>query len=83
MEIEVAFLYVDDSRVQEMSFANNDFTAEGGMHLTGFRSAFTRSINNYARTEGYLKEKEENYNDDDMREGIGRRRLGEASRAAI
>ena len=39
MDIEVAFLYVDDTRVHEMSFANNIYTPEGGMHLTGFRSA--------------------------------------------
>ncbi len=70
MDIEVAFLYVDDTRVQELSFANNEYTVEGGMHLTGFRSALTRTINNYARAEGYLKEKEENITSDDMREGL-------------
>jgi DNA gyrase subunit B len=53
-----------------MSFANNIFTPEGGMHLTGFRSALTRSLNNYARAEGYLKEKEENLTSDDVREGL-------------
>ncbi|MGB7958143.1 MAG: DNA topoisomerase (ATP-hydrolyzing) subunit B [Minisyncoccia bacterium] len=70
MDIEAAFLYVDDSRVQELSFANNEYTVEGGMHLTGFRSALTRTINNYARSEGYLKEKEENITSDDVREGL-------------
>ncbi len=70
MDIEAAFLYVDDTKVQELSFANNEYTVEGGMHLTGFRSALTRSINNYARSEGYLKEKEENITSDDMREGL-------------
>ncbi len=70
MDIEVAFLYVDDTRVQELSFANNEYTVEGGMHLTGFRSALTRTLNNYARGEGYLKEKEENITSDDMREGL-------------
>ena len=70
MDIEAAFLYVDDTKVQELSFANNEYTVEGGMHLTGFRSALTRSINNYARSEGYLKEKEENITSDDMREGM-------------
>jgi len=70
MDIEVAFLYVDDTKVQELSFANNEYTVEGGMHLTGFRSALTRTINNYARGEGYLKEKEENITSDDMREGL-------------
>jgi len=70
LDIECAFLYVDDTRVQEMSFANNIYTPEGGMHLTGFRSALTRSLNNYARAEGYLKEKEENLTSDDVREGL-------------
>jgi DNA gyrase subunit B len=70
LDIEAAFLYVDDTRVQEMSFANNIFTPEGGMHLTGFRSALTRTLNNFARTEGYLKEKEENLTADDVREGL-------------
>ncbi len=70
MDIECAFLYVDDTRVTEMSFANNIHTPEGGMHLTGFRSALTRSLNNYARAEGWLKEKEENLTSDDVREGL-------------
>jgi DNA gyrase subunit B len=70
LDIEAAFIYVDDTRVQEMSFANNIFTPEGGMHLTGFRSALTRTLNNFARSEGYLKEKEENLTADDVREGL-------------
>jgi DNA gyrase subunit B len=70
IDIEAAFLYTDDTRVQEMSFANNIFTPEGGMHLTGFRSALTGSLNNFARTEGWLKEKEENLTADDVREGL-------------
>jgi DNA gyrase subunit B len=70
LDVEAAFLYVDDTRVQEMSFANNIFTPEGGMHLTGFRSALTRSLNSFARAEGYLKEKEENLTSDDVREGL-------------
>jgi DNA gyrase subunit B len=70
IDIEAAFLYIDDTRVTEMSFANNIFTPEGGMHLTGFRSALTRTLNNFARAEGYLKEKEENLTADDVREGL-------------
>ena len=70
INVEAAFLYVDDTKVQEMSFANNIYTPDGGTHLTGFRSALTRSINAYARTEGYLKEKDENLTSDDMREGL-------------
>ncbi|MDP3948931.1 MAG: DNA topoisomerase (ATP-hydrolyzing) subunit B [bacterium] len=70
MEIEVAFAYMDDFSTKELSFANNIYTPDGGMHLTGFRSALTRTLNNYARSEGYLKEKEENLTADDVREGL-------------
>jgi DNA gyrase subunit B len=70
INVEVAFLYVDDTKPVEMSFANNINTPDGGTHLTGFRSALTRTLNSYARAEGYLKEKEENLTADDMREGL-------------
>ena len=70
MDIEVAFLYVDDTRAHEMSFANTIYTPDGGTQLTGFRSALTRSLNNFARAEGYLKEKEENLTSEDVREGL-------------
>jgi DNA gyrase subunit B len=70
VDIEVAFLYVDDTHVHEMSFANTIYTPDGGTQLTGFRSALTRSLNNFARAEGYLKEKEENLTSDDVREGL-------------
>jgi len=70
MEVEVAFAYMDDFSTKELSFANNIYTPDGGMHLTGFRSALTRTLNNYARNEGYLKEKEENLTADDVREGL-------------
>jgi len=70
IEVEAAFLYVDDVTTEELSFANNIYTPDGGMHLTGFRSALTRSLNSYARAENYLKEKEENLASDDTREGL-------------
>ncbi len=70
MEVEAAFVYVDDVKTEELSFANNIYTSDGGMHLTGFRSALTRSLNNYARSEAYLKEKDENLISDDTREGL-------------
>ncbi|MEK7608710.1 MAG: DNA topoisomerase (ATP-hydrolyzing) subunit B [Patescibacteria group bacterium] len=70
LEVESAFLYVDDIETRELSFANHVHTPDGGMHLTGFRSALTRTINNYARGEGYLKEKDENFTSDDTREGL-------------
>ncbi len=70
VDVEVSFVYADDTESKEMSFANNIYTADGGMHLTGFRSALTRSLNDYARNEGYLKESEENLTGDDVREGL-------------
>ena len=70
IHVEVAFLYVDDTKPVEMSFANSINTPDGGTHLTGFRSALTRTLNTYARAEGYLKEKDENLTADDMREGL-------------
>ncbi len=70
IEVEAAFLYIDDTRIEELSFANNIYTPDGGMHLTGFRSALTRSLNTYARGEGYLKEKDENLTSEDTREGL-------------
>jgi len=70
MLIEAAFVYVEDNETEEISFANNIYTADGGMHLTGFRSALTRSLNDYARKEGFIKENEENLTGDDVREGL-------------
>ena len=67
--VEVALQYVDDLQSKEMSFANNIHTIEGGMHLTGFRSAITRTLNDYARKNNFLKEKEDNLSGEDVREG--------------
>ncbi len=68
--VEVAFQYTNDIQGHELSFANNIHTVEGGMHLTGFRSAITRTFNDYARKNGYLKEKEENLTGEDIRDGL-------------
>jgi DNA gyrase subunit B len=68
--VEVAFQYTKDIQGHELSFANNVHTTEGGMHLTGFRSAITRTFNDYARKNGYLKEKDENLTGEDIREGL-------------
>lgn len=68
--VEAAFQYTDEIKGLEMSFANNIHTGEGGMHLMGFRSALTRVINDYARKNDYLKEKEENLSGEDVREGL-------------
>jgi len=68
--VEVALQYSEDIENLEISFANNIHTGEGGMHLTGFRSALTRVLNDYARKNGYLKESDQNLNGDDVREGL-------------
>lgn len=68
--VEAALQYTDDYKETVFSFANNIFTTEGGMHLVGFRTALTRSINNYARKQGFLKEKDENLTGEDIREGL-------------
>ena len=69
-KIEVALQYTQVYSENIITFANNIHTIEGGMHLTGFRSALTRSINNYARSKGFLKEKEDNMTTEDVREGL-------------
>jgi DNA gyrase subunit B len=56
--------------VLEQSFANNIYTEEGGSHLTGFRTALTRVLNDHARKNGFLKEKDENFAGNDVREGL-------------
>jgi DNA gyrase subunit B len=68
--IEVAVQYNDTFSEIVKPFANNVLTPDGGSHLVGFRSALTRVINDYARKSGLLKEKEENLNGDDIREGL-------------
>ena len=68
--IEVAIQYNDSFTETVRPFANNVLTVDGGTHLVGFRSALTRVINDYARKSGLLKEKEENLNGDDIREGL-------------
>lgn len=68
--VEVALQYIEDLQTKEISFANNIHTTEGGTHLTGFRSAITRTLNDYGRKNGYIKEKEENLSGEDVREGL-------------
>ncbi len=69
MQVEVAFQYTDDIQGYEISFANNIHTVEGGMHVTGFRTALTRGLNDYARKNGFLKNSDENLTGEDVREG--------------
>ena len=68
--VECAIQYNDGFQETVEAFANVINTAEGGTHLTGFRAALTRSINDYARKSGFLKENEENLTGEDMREGL-------------
>jgi DNA gyrase subunit B len=68
--VEVALQYAQEMEALEQSFANNIFTGEGGSHLTGFRTALTRVLNDYAKKNGYLKEKDENFTGNDVREGL-------------
>ncbi len=68
--VEIALQYNNSFQETIYTFANNIHTTEGGMHLTGFKSALTRSINAYARKNDFLKEKEDNLVADDVREGL-------------
>ena len=69
-EVEVALQWNDSYQEALLSFANNINTHEGGTHLSGFRSALTRTINAYARQKGELKEKDPNLQGEDIREGL-------------
>ena len=69
-QIEVTFTYTKEIESSELSFANHIYTPDGGAHLTGFRSALTRAINEYAKTQKSLKEKDINLSGDDVREGL-------------
>lgn len=68
--VEVALQYVDDIDAKEVSFTNNTITPEGGMHLTGFRTALTRILNDYGKKNNILKESEGSLTGDDVREGL-------------
>ncbi len=68
--VEVALQYNDEFNELVLAFANNIYNPEGGTHLAGFRSALTRTLNNYARSQNLLKEKEENLTGEDVREGL-------------
>mgnify|MGYP001036499256 CR=1 FL=1 len=70
VDVEVAMQYNDTFRETTICFANHLKNNEGGTHLTGFRSALTRCINDYARKNGLLKEKDVNLSGDDLKEGL-------------
>lgn len=68
--VEVAFQYINEFHENVLGFCNNIYNAEGGTHLTGFKSAFTNIINSYARELGILKEKDVNFTGADVRNGM-------------
>ncbi len=67
---EVAFQYNDSYNELILSFANNIHTPDGGSHEDGFKRAFTRTVNEYARKYGFLKENDRNFSGEDVREGL-------------
>lgn len=69
-EVEVSMQWNTGYSEHVMSFANDIYTEEGGMHLEGFRTALTKTVNDYARSHKLLKEKEANLTGDDIREGL-------------
>ncbi len=68
--VEIALQYNDSFNETVKAFANNVFNPDGGTHMVGFRAALTRVINEYARKNSILKEKEDNLSGDDVREGL-------------
>lgn len=68
--VEIALQYVDDMSTKMAAYANNIPTAEGGTHVTGFKTSLTRLINAYARKNNILKEKDDNLSGDDVLEGL-------------
>lgn len=68
--IEIALQYVDDISPRIVAFANNIYTPEGGMHVTGFKTALTRLINTYAKKNNLVKEADGAFSGDDVLEGL-------------
>ena len=68
--VEVALQYVDDITSRILPFANNIYNTEGGTHVTGFKTALTRTLNTYARKNNLVKESEDNFTGDDVLEGL-------------
>jgi DNA gyrase subunit B len=68
--VEISLQYVDDISSRIVPFANNIYNSEGGTHITGFKTALTRSLNTYARKNNLIKESEDNFTGDDVLEGL-------------
>jgi DNA gyrase subunit B len=69
-DIEISFQYTDNYNENVFSFANNINTTEHGYHVNGFYSALVKTLNDYARKNGFLKEKDENFQREDVKEGL-------------
>jgi len=70
LSVEVALQYVDDISARISAFANNIYNPEHGTHITGFKTALTRTLNNYAKKSGLVKDKDGAFTGDDVLEGI-------------
>ena len=81
--VEIAVQYNDTYAEVVKPFANNVLTPDGGTHLVGFRTALTRVINDYARKNSLLKEKEDNLTGDDIRERFDGSYSGETARSSV
>ncbi|KKW09451.1 MAG: gyrase subunit B protein [Candidatus Kaiserbacteria bacterium GW2011_GWA2_49_19] len=68
--VEIALQYVDDISARILPFANNIYNSEGGTHITGFKTALTRTLNTYARKNNIVKESEDNFTGEDVLEGL-------------
>ncbi|KKT87775.1 MAG: DNA topoisomerase IV, B subunit, DNA gyrase subunit B [Parcubacteria group bacterium GW2011_GWC1_45_14] len=70
VQVEISLQYTDGYKEHLFSFANNIYTVEGGMHTTGFKMALTRILNDYAKKNNLIKEKEGSFTSDDLKEGL-------------
>ncbi|MDZ7726359.1 MAG: DNA gyrase subunit B [Candidatus Campbellbacteria bacterium] len=70
VSVEIALQYVDDISSKIFPFANTIYNVEGGMHVTGFKTALTRTLNSYARNNNLLKESDDNFTGEDVLEGL-------------
>ncbi len=68
--VEIALQYIDDISPRITAFANNTYNSEGGTHITGFKTALTRTLNTYGRNANIIKDKDENFTGDDVLEGL-------------
>jgi DNA gyrase subunit B len=68
--VEISLQYTEGFKEHLFSFANNIYTVEGGMHVTGFKASLTRTLNDYANKNGILKEKDDNFTAEDLQEGL-------------